>query len=93
MVVLDHIIDFDSFHKTTNYKNYNNYKRQIDFYIHFRKWCDDVNLTKGFRYEITVYYYGAGNAQDYFKLGVKFPDSTEVKPVNSTYLRRSMGVC
>ena len=46
---------------------------------------------KGFRYEITVYYYGNGNKPEFFKLGVKFPDNFEVKPINSTYLRRSMG--
>ena len=57
----------------------------------YRKWCDDVHLMKGFRYEITVYYFGIGFPLDQFKLGVKFPDSTEVKPLNSTYLRRSMG--
>ena len=59
--------------------------------MHFRKWCNDVDLMKGFRYEIIVYYYGDGQNADFFKLGVKFPDSTEVKPINSTFLRRSMG--
>ena len=46
---------------------------------------------KGFRYEITVYYYGNGAYPDYFRLGVRFPDSTEEKPISKTYLKRSLG--
>ena len=46
---------------------------------------------KGFRYEITVDHYGNGKGPDFFKLGVKFPDNTEVKPITKAYLRRSMG--
>ena len=59
--------------------------------MHFRKWCTDVMLLKGFRYETIVYHYGNGLAPDFFKLGVKFPDNTEVKPITNTYLRRSIG--
>ena len=46
---------------------------------------------KGFRYEITVYYYGDGANPDFFRLGVRFPDNTEVKPISKAYLKRSMG--
>ena len=59
--------------------------------MYFREWCDDVNLIKDFRYEITVYYYGNGLPPDFFRLGVKFPNNAEVKPITSTYLRRSIG--
>ena len=46
---------------------------------------------EGFRYEITVDFYGNGAFKDFFKLGVKFPDDTEVRPITKLYLRRSMG--
>ena len=46
---------------------------------------------KGFRYEIIVYHRGHGDYPDFFKLGVKFPDNTEIKPITNAYLWRSMG--
>ncbi|XP_065054969.1 uncharacterized protein LOC135683591 isoform X2 [Rhopilema esculentum] len=55
-----------------------------------RKWSDEVILLEGFRYEILVHHFGAQSSMTFFKLGVKFPDLTEQKPINSTNLRRSM---
>ena len=57
-----------------------------------RVWAvKDVNLMKGFRYYLELLYYGNGLYPDFFRLGVRFPDSTEVKPIDNRFLRRSMG--
>ena len=76
--------------KWTVFSYYGHYLYKIAHYC-FRKWCDEVTLIKGFRYEITVYHYGNGYNPEYFRLGVKFPDDSEVKPISKEYLRRSMG--
>ena len=68
---------------------FHNFKKIFHYY--FRQLCNEVTLMKGFRYEITVYYYGNGLNPDFFRLGVRFPDNTEVKPISKIYLKRSMG--
>ena len=38
-----------------------------------------------------LYHKGDCGGVDFAKLGVRFPDSTEDKPISSAYLQRSMG--
>lgn len=60
---------------------------------HFnRKWSQEVNLIKGFRYKLTFLYYGNGHNPEFLRLGVRFPDGSEEKPISSKYLWRSMGM-
>ena len=58
----------------------------------YRQWSEEVDLMKGFRYELTVYHFGNGKGPDFFHLGVEFPDKTEEKPISKNYLWRSMGM-
>ena len=58
---------------------------------HCRRYSAEVDLLKGFRYEIVAYHYDATYRTGFFRLGVRFPDGTEVKPIPKAYLRRSMG--
>ena len=60
-------------------------------FFHCRKYSAEVELLKGFRYEIAVYHYGTSSSTGFLRLGVKFPNATEVKPIPKAYLRRSMG--
>ena len=69
-------------HSTRSYKH---------LLYHCRKYSAEVDLLKGFRYEIVAYHYGTTYSTGFFRLGVKFPDATEVKPIPKAYLRRSMG--
>lgn len=46
---------------------------------------------EGFRYELTAYFYGDGENLEYFRLGVKFPDQSEVMPISKEFLWRSLG--
>ncbi|XP_065064517.1 neogenin-like [Rhopilema esculentum] len=55
-----------------------------------KKYSAEVDLLKGFRYEIVAYHYGTSSSTGFFRLGVTFPDATEVKPIPKAYLRRSM---
>ena len=50
-----------------------------------------MDLKKGFRYLLMVYHYGNGASPDHLYLGVRFPDNTEVQPIDSRYVWRSMG--
>lgn len=61
------------------------------FHNPFRQWSEEVNLMKGFRYELNAYYYGNGISPEFFRLGVEFPDKSEEKPISKNYLWRSMG--
>eukprot|EP00795_Rhopilema_esculentum_P002629 gene2630-826_t len=54
------------------------------------KTSNEIDLLQGYRYEITAYHIGYCTGNDYFKLGVQFPDGTENKPIESQYLLRSM---
>ena len=52
---------------------------------------DGVDIVKGFRYDMMVYHKSDCVGKDFARVGVVFPDLTEVKPINKTYLQRSMG--
>eukprot|EP00794_Sanderia_malayensis_P019881 gene19881-21822_t len=50
----------------------------------------EITLMKGFRYMLEFLHWANGNSPDFFRVGVTFPDGTEVKPITKAYLKRSM---
>eukprot|EP00794_Sanderia_malayensis_P019880 gene19880-21821_t len=50
----------------------------------------EITLMKDFRYMLELLHVGNGRFKDFFKVGVTFPDGTEVKPITKAYLKRSM---
>eukprot|EP00112_Aurelia_sp_Birch-Aquarium-sp1_P014538 Seg3148.1 transcript_id=Seg3148.1/GoldUCD/mRNA.D3Y31 product="Netrin receptor DCC" protein_id=Seg3148.1/GoldUCD/D3Y31 len=53
-------------------------------------WTKGLRMYQGFLYKIVVFHYAYGGNKAFFRLGVKLPDGTEVKPISKNYLWRSM---